>query len=69
MAYVMIRWGNINFLQMISGVIAAYTNRSEDTGAHMICLLSDIVVKCQKCGGHVISVNDFTVLYDLYLTI
>lgn len=69
MAYVMIRWEKINFMQMSSDVIVAYTNWSEATGAHTICLLSDVVAKYQKDGGHVISVNDFTVLYDLYLTI
>lgn len=69
MAYVMIRWEKINFMQMSSDVIVAYTNRSKETGAHVICLLSDVVVEYQKDGGHVINVNDFTVLYDLYLTI
>lgn len=56
-------------MQMSSDAILAITNRSEDTRAHMICLLSDVLVKYQKDGGHVISVNYFTVLYDLYLTV
>jgi len=57
-------------------VFAAIIN-SGDTGAHMICLLSDIVVNnlstVRYCSQYqkdvlcVINVNNFAILYDLYL--
>jgi len=40
-------WDKIHFILMSSDVFAAIIN-SGDTGAHMICLLSDIVVNIRK---------------------